>query len=62
MEQPENGELKDGSPVTAHGIPPVGRVCTYLDDISRRYLGPIYRRENDPSIGDRSPDGNRGFT
>ena len=45
MEQPENGELKDGSPVTAHGIPPVGRVCTYLDDISRRYLGPIYRGE-----------------
>ena len=45
MEQPENGELKDGSPVAAHGVPPVGRVCTYLDDISRRYLGSIYRVE-----------------
>ncbi len=26
MEQPENGELKDGSPVAAHGVPPLSRV------------------------------------
>ncbi len=63
MEQPENGELKDGSPVTAHGIPPVGWVgyvriwMISLADISVRYI-----EENDLSIGDRSPDGNRGFT
>jgi hypothetical protein len=61
MEQPENGELKDGSPVAAHGVPPLGMVCTYLDDISYRYLGSIYRVDG-PSIGDRSPDGNRSFT
>jgi hypothetical protein len=47
MEQPKDGELKDDGPVPAHDIPPVGRVCVYLDDISCRYLGSIYRC-NDP--------------
>ena len=58
MEQPENGELKDGSPVTAHGTPRwVGYVRIWmisLADISVRYIG-----ENGLSIGDRSPNGNR---
>jgi hypothetical protein len=43
MEQPENGELKDGSPIAGHDVPPVGRVWMYLDDISGRYLHSISR-------------------
>jgi uncharacterized protein DUF5318 len=61
VQQPKDSELKDGSPVPAHGIPRVGRVCVYLDDISCRYLGSIYRC-NGLSIGDCSPVGNRLFT
>jgi len=30
MKQPKYGELKDSTPVPAHGVPPVGRVCVYL--------------------------------
>lgn len=39
----------------------MGRVYVYLDDISCRYLGSIYR-SNTLSIGDRYPMGNRAFT
>jgi hypothetical protein len=49
MQQPKDGELKDGSPVPAHGISPVGRVSTYLNDISSRYLDSIYRAKRFPA-------------
>ena len=43
VQQPKDGELEDGSPVPAHGIPSGWIGWLYPYDISSRYLGPIYR-------------------